>query len=199
MELSLRGLEFPVRIRPEHPFSDEELLRFCAANDSLRIELEANGELSVMSPTGGGTSNINAQITYQLVRWAESDGRGTAFDSNGGFRLTDGSVRAPDACWVSWSRWNALTTEQRRGFAPLCPEFVVELRSPTDNLAELQDKLRQWIANGAGLAWLIDVERTVVEVYRPGASEPDVLEAVSAVYGEGPVGGFALEMSRIWS
>ncbi len=198
MELSLRGLDFPLRIRPEHPFSEDELLRFCAANDSLRIELEANGELSVLSPTGGGTSNINAQITYQLVKWTEENGRGTCFDSNGGFRLPDGSVRAPDASWVSWSRWNALTAEQRRGFVPLCPEFVVELRSPTDNLHALQEKLREWIANGAELAWLIDVERKMVEVYRPRASEPDILEAVSAVYGEGQVGGFVLEMSRIW-
>lgn len=199
MELRLQGLDLPLHIRPEHPFSEEDLLRFCAANETLRIELEVNGELSVMSPTGGGTSNINAQITYQLVKWTEEDGRGTAFDSNGGFRLADGSIRAPDACWVSWSRWHALTAEQRRGFAPLCPEFLMELCSPTDSLSELQAKLRQWIANGAELAWLIDIDRKVVEVYRPGFSEPDVLEAVSALYGEGQVGGFVLEMSRIWA
>ncbi len=110
--------------------------------------------------------------------------------------------RRVDACsrrvLGSWSRWNALTAGQRRGLVPLCPEFVIELRSPTDSLQELQDKMRHWISNGAELAWLIDPERKVVEVYRAGTSELDVLEAVSAAYGDGPVGGFVLEMARIW-
>jgi Uma2 family endonuclease len=198
MDFTLAGLELPIRVRPERALSDEELLRLCAANDVLRIESEPNGELTVMSPSGSGTGNANAQITYQLVKWAEEDGRGTAFDSNAGFRLPDGSVRSPDASWISWPKWNALTAEQVRGFSPICPEFVVELRSPGDSLQALRRKMQHWIANGAELAWLIDPERKIVEVYRPSQTEPDVHDQPTAVYGEGPVGGFALELARIW-
>ena len=198
MEFTVADLELPVRLRFDRPMSDEELLRFCAKNDLLRIEREPNGELTVMSPSGSGTGNANAHLIFQLVRWAEEDGRGTAFDSNAGFRLNDGSMRSPDAAWVSWSRWNALAPEQQRGFAPVCPEFVLELRSPSDRLPELQAKMGEWLRNGTELAWLIDPERKAIEVYRPGGAGPDVLEGVTSVFGEGPVEGFVLELSRVW-
>src|SRR5579875_2589911 len=168
MPFQIQGIELPVRIRPSEPMSDDDLLRFCANNDVLRIEREANGELTVMSPGGSGTGNANARIAFQLMGWAEQDGRGLVFDSNAGFRLPDGSMRAPDAAWVSWERWNALSRQQQRGFAPLCPEFVIELRSPTDRLSLLQAKMQDWMRNGAQLAWLVDPERQVVEVSRPG-------------------------------
>ena len=198
MEFSIAAIDLPIRIRPQRQMSDEELLRFCAANELLRIEREPNGELSVMSPSGTGTGLSNAYLTYQLVKWADEDGRGTAFDSNTGFTLSDGSVRSPDASWTTWAKWNSLSEEQQKGYAPLCPEFIVELRSPSDPLPALQDKMTHWLRNGAELAWLIDPERQTVEVYRPGAETPDVLPGVTAVYGEGPVAGFVLEMSRIW-
>lgn len=178
--------------------SNEGLLRFCAANDVLRIEREPNGDLTIMSPSGAGTGNANAFLIYQLVKWAEQDGRGTAFDSNTGFQLPDGSMRSPDAAWMSWGRWNALTREQTRGFAPVCPEFVIELRSPSDSLPELRNKMGSWIDNGAELAWLIDPQSRTVAVYRRSGSEPDIHEGPTAVYGDGPVGGFALEMARLW-
>jgi Uma2 family endonuclease len=198
MQFDLQAVELPVRIRPSEPMTDEALLRFCAENDSLRIEREPNGELTVMTPAGSGSGRANANITTQLSVWADEDGRGTAFDSNAGFRLPDGSMRAPDASWISWPRWNALSREEQRGFAPLCPEFVIELRSPTDRLPDLQVKMGEWIRNGAELAWLVDPERQVVEVYRPGAEQADVLEGVTSVTGEGPVAGFVLELGRIW-
>lgn len=197
MQFAVSEIELPVRLRFERPLTDDELLRFCAVNDLLRIERDKNGELVLMSPTGAEGGGRNAEVTIDLGIWARQDGRGKVFDSNTGFTLPDGSMRAPDASWVSWSRWNALTQEQRKKFAPVCPEFVVELRSETDRLSDLREKMGEWIANGAELAWLIDPERKAVEVYRPGR-EPEVLEGVSAVYGEGPVGGFVLELARIW-
>ena len=190
-------VELPVRIRPEHPMTDEELMRFCAANDPLRVERDANGELIVMSPSGSEGGGIETDVATELNIWARQDGRGKVFGSNAGFRLPDGSVRAADAHWVSWERWNALTEADRKSFAPICPEFVIEVRSESDRLAELQAKMRMWIANGAEVAWLIDPSRKTVEVYRPGR-EAEVLEGGSAVEGDGPVEGFVLELGRVW-
>ena len=190
-------VELPVRIRPEHPMTDEELMRFCAANDPLRVERDANGELIVMSPSGSEGGGIETDVATELNIWARQDGRGKVFGSNAGFRLPDGSVRAADAHWVSWERWNALTEADRKSFAPICPEFVIEVRSESDRLAELQAKMRMWIANGAEVAWLIDPSRKTVEVYRPGR-EAEVLEGGSAVEGDGPVAGFVLELGRVW-
>ena len=178
--------------------SDEALMRFCAANEVLRVERESTGELLLMSPAGGETSHRNSWIIYQLMRWAEEDGRGLVFDSNGGFTLADGSMRSPDAAWVSWTRWNKLAERDRERFAPLCPEFVIELRSPSDRLADLQSKMGLWSQNGAELGWLIDPERKVVEIYRRGR-EAELVEGASAVYGDGPVSGFVLELARIWA
>ncbi|HEY5381013.1 MAG TPA: Uma2 family endonuclease [Acidobacteriaceae bacterium] len=190
-------IELPVRLRFERPLTDDELLHFCAVNDLLRIERDKNGELVLMSPTGAEGGGRNAELTTDLMLWAREDGGGKVFDSNTGFTLPDGSMRSPDASWVSWGKWNGLTREQQKQFAPICPEFVIELRSESDRLDDLRAKMGEWIANGAELAWLIDPERKAVEVYRPGR-EPEVLEGTSAVYGEGPAGGFVLELGRIW-
>jgi Uma2 family endonuclease len=177
--------------------TDEELMRFCAANDPLRVEQDANGELIVMSPAGGGAGSRNSEITYQLVKWARETNSGNTFDSSTGFRLPDGSVRSPDGAWISWPRWQGLSEKQREEFPPICPEFVIELRSRSDRLPELQAKMQMWVANGAEVAWLIDPSRKTVEVYRPGR-EAEVLEGGSAVEGDGPVAGFVLELGRVW-
>ncbi len=190
-------VDLPVRIRSEHPMTDEELMRFCAANDPLRVERDANGELIVMSPAGGGAGSRNSEITYQLVKWARETNSGNTFDSSTGFRLSDGSVRSPDGAWISWPRWQRLSEKQREEFPPICPEFVIELRSPSDSLSALQAKMQMWVANGAEVAWLIDPSRKTVEVYRPGR-EAEVLEGGSAVEGDGPVAGFVLELGRVW-
>jgi Uma2 family endonuclease len=153
MAFSLTELPLPVRLRPQVPMTDEELLRFCAANDDLRIERDKGGELIVMTPAGGETGDKNSDIIADLKIWTRQDGRGISFDSNTGFTLPDGSMRAPDAASIASSRWNALSKEERRSFVPLCPDFVIELRSPSDNLSELKEKMEQWIANGAQLAW----------------------------------------------
>lgn len=191
-------VELPVRIRPEHEMTDEELMRFCAANDPLRIERDSNGELIVMSPSGSEGGGTELDVASELLFWARLDGRGRAFGPNAGFTLPDGSVRAGDATWISWQRWNALTPEEQKRFAPICPEFVIEVRSESDRLPVLQEKMQMWLANGAELAWLVDPLRKAVEIYRPGC-EPEVLEGGSVVDGGGPVAGFVLELGRIWS
>jgi Uma2 family endonuclease len=198
MNLALAENELPVRLRFEHPVSDEELMRFCAENELMRVERDANGELIIMSPTGSEGAGVETDVTLELGIWARQDGRGRVFNSNAGFTLPDGSVRAADAHWVSWARWNALQPSERKSYARLCPEFVIEVRSENDSLSELQQKMQAWIANGAELAWLIDPSRKIVEIYRPG-QPVDVQEGHTAVYGEGPVGGFVLELARIWA
>lgn len=196
---TIANLTLPVRICPEHVMSDEELLQFCAANDVLRIEREPNGELTVMSPMGTGAARSDSEIIYQLQGWAHAGQTGVVFSSSAGFRLADGSMRSPDASFASWGRWNALTKDQQqRGFAPLCPEFVIELRSPSDRLPDLQAKMGEWLGNGTELGWLIDPERQAVEIYRPGIALPEVLDGPATVVGEGPVAGFVLRTERLW-
>jgi Uma2 family endonuclease len=197
MNLALPEINQPVRLRFERPMTDEELLRFCAENELLRVERDANGELIVMSPSGSEGGGFETDVTIELGIWARKDGRGKVFGSNAGFRLPDGSVRAADSHWVSWQRWNALSQADQKSFAPICPEFVIEVRSESDRLPDLQAKMQMWIANGAEVAWLVDPSRKTVEVYRPGR-EAEVLEGGSAVEGDGPVAGFVLELGRVW-
>jgi Uma2 family endonuclease len=197
MNFSISELPLPFRLRTESPLSDEELMRFSAANETLRVEREPNGELLIMSPSGSDTSRMNMRLGRILDEWAEADGRGVAFESNGGFTLPDGSVRAADAAWAKMSRWMTLTEAERASFAPLCPDFVIELRSPSDSLRDLAEKMRQWMANGAQLGWLIDpIERTVT-IYREG-DEPEILHDPTSVQGTGGVAGFELVMGRVW-
>lgn len=197
MNVALPEIDQPVRLRFERRMTDEELMRFCAANEMVRVERDANGELILMSPSGSGTGQKNSDLIYQLTAWARETNAGVTFDSNAGFTLPDGSMRSPDAALIAWPRWNALTKEEQDGFAPICPEFVIELRSPSDRLGPLQEKMRLWIANGAEVAWLVDPARKTVEVYRPGR-EAEVLEGGSVVEGDGPVAGFVLELGRVW-
>jgi len=196
MVIALPEIDQPVRLRFEHPLSDEELIRFCAENDPLRIERDKNGDLIVMTPTvfeGGG---IEGDVFGELRTWALQDGRGKAYGPNTGVTLPDGSMRAADASWVSWKQINALTEKQRQTFAHICPEFVIEVRSKTDRIAPLQQKMRDWITNGAELGWLVDPVRRMVEVYRPGRGT-EVVDS-SFVKGDGPVAGFVLELGKVW-
>jgi Uma2 family endonuclease len=197
MNFVLAEMPLPIRFRPQTPMSDEELMRFCAANDFLRVERDANGEILVMTPAGNRTGRKNTAIISALDKWAESDGRGYAFDSNTGFTLPDGSMRSPDAAWVAAARWDSLSEYDKERFSPICPEFIIELRSPSDNLAELQAKMKQWIANGTQLAWLIDPIEQEVSIFRPGESL-EVHHHPTSVQGSGVMVGFELVMARIW-
>jgi|HubBroStandDraft_6_1064221.scaffolds.fasta_scaffold801264_1 Uma2 family endonuclease len=197
MNLALAEFELPIRISRDRPVSDEELMRLSAESRPLRLERDANGELIVMSPTGSEGGGIETDVATELNIWARSDGRGRAFGSNTGFRLPDSSVRAADAAWVSWDRWNSVSREERKGYAPICPEFVIEVRSESDKVPDLQAKMAQWIANGAEVAWLIDPIDKAVTIYRPG-DQPEHLAHPTSVHGTGPIAGFELVMARIW-
>lgn len=178
--------------------TDDEYFEFCAANDGLRIERTADKEIIVMAPAGGETGHRNTELTIQVGVWAKRDGRGKAFDSNTGFILPDGSALSPDASWIENSRLRALSREQKRKFIPLCPDFVVELTSPSDCLPQVHKKMEQWMANGAKLGWLIDADNKTVYIYRPDR-EPQSLIGIDRVEGEGSVAGFALELKDIFA
>jgi Uma2 family endonuclease len=148
--------------------SDSEFFEFCQLNADWRLERTAEGDLIVMPPTGGETGRRNFTLTGAINDWVEQDGTGIGFDSSTGFALPNGAKRSPDLAWVKRSRWEQLTEEEREEFPPLCPDFVVELRSRTDSLDALKSKMQEYIENGARLGWLIDpIERTVY-IYRPG-------------------------------
>jgi Uma2 family endonuclease len=197
MNLALVGVPLPLRFKPETPMSDDELLRFCAANEVLRVERDANGEILVMTPAGTRTGRKNTAIISALDAWAVQDDRGYAFDSNTGFTLPDGSMRSPDAAWVEASRWDAMSEPDKDRFSPLCPDFIIELRSQSDSLPALETKMEQWIANGAQLAWLIDPQRKVVVVYRTNCV-PEICEHPTSIKGDGIIVGFELPLSRVW-
>jgi Uma2 family endonuclease len=198
MNLALTDVGLPVRLRFDRPMTDEELMRFCAVNDDLSVEREPNGEILVMTPANIKTSTMNSRINRLLDEWAEADGSGIVSGPDGGYTLPDGSMRAPDAAWVANRRWQALSKEDQGRFAPICPDFVIELRSPSDNLADLQAKMEMWIANGAEVAWLIDPLEKAVVIYRPG-EQPEVLAQPTSVQGTGPIAGFELVLARIWA
>jgi Uma2 family endonuclease len=200
MELVLPDIETfaSARIETERPMTDDEFWCYCSClPDNLRAEREPNGEIIIMPPAGWGSSNWNAHITIQLGNWAIRDGRGQISDSNTNFILPNRAARGPDAAWISNTRLATLTREQKRRFLPLCPEFVVELKSPSDRLTRLKAKMEEWIENGAQLAWLIDPDTRTVYVYRPGKG-PEELKDADSIAGEGPVAGFVLDLGPIW-
>jgi Uma2 family endonuclease len=181
----------------ERPMNDEEYFEFCDRNRKLRIERYANGAIIIMPPTGFETGYRNNDVSGQLWNWARADGRGIALDSNTEYILPNGAALSPDASWVQSSRLEQFTKEQKRRFLPLCPDFVVELTSPTDRLSQVKTKMREWIENGAALGWLIDADRRTVYIYRPGQDPQELLD-VDHVVGEGLVDGFQLDLTDIW-
>lgn len=177
--------------------TDEQFFQLCQDNETLRFERHATGELIIMPPAGGETGNRNAGLTAQLWMWNEISKLGKVFDSSTGFKLPLGADRSPDAAWVKLSRWNALTQEQKIKFPPLCPDFVVELLSPSDGLKATQDKMQEYINNGAHLGWLINRKSRQVEIYRQG-QEVEVLENPPTLSGEDVLIGFVLNLKSIW-
>lgn len=177
--------------------SHDEFVAFCTANKDLRIERAASGEVLVMPPASSGTGYRNLSVGAQLWIWAESDGTGFAFDSSAGFTLPNGAVRAPDAAWIKQDKWNALTEREQDSFAPICPDFVIELRSSSDALRTLQAKMQEYIDNGASLGWLIDPKARTVSIYRPDRA-PQRLDNPDRVSGDPELPGFSLPMAKIW-
>lgn len=186
-----------LRTRPAIDLNDDQFAAFCQQNRELQIEQSAQGDWVIMAPTGGETGYRNVKIIRYLDVWADQDGTGIAFDSSTGFTLPNGARRSPDASWVLRSRLAALTPEQKQRFLPLCPDFVVELRSPSDNLGAIQAKMDEYLANGARLGWLIDAAERRVHVYRP-EWDPEILEAPARLSGDPALPGFVLDLPPIW-
>ena len=191
------GLPLLVSFPKVLQLSEDELVEFCQLNRDLRIELTAEGRLSIMPPTGFDTGDQNAEISHQLRGWAKRDASGRSVDSSGGYRLANGAVRSPDASWVRDDRLATLPPEARKRFLPLCPDFVVELRSPSDRLATVQAKMDEYMENGARLGWLIDPSDRTVYVYRPGGAV-ERLRAPASVSGEDVLPGFELLLGEVW-
>ncbi|MBN3874109.1 Uma2 family endonuclease [Nostoc sp. JL33] len=187
-----------VQIPPSMQMTDEQFFDFCQVNRELRIERNQFGEISIMPPTGSETGNRNFNLAGQLYVWAGKDGTGTCFDSSTGFKLSTGADRSPDASWIKLERWNALSPEQQQRFAPICPDFVIELRSLSDNLQPLKEKMAEYMREpGVQLGLLIDRKHRRVYIYRPGVPE-ECLENPATVSGESVLPGFILNMSKIW-
>jgi Uma2 family endonuclease len=166
-------------------------------NPDLRVELSAEGEIIFMPPAGGESDFRSFELGFQLRAWAAEDGRGTVFGSSAQFFLPDGSGLSPDAAWISNGALHSVSYEQRQKFPPVCPEFVVEVLSPSDRLKVAKEKMEQWIANGVRLGWLIAGERETVYVYRP-SRPPQMRRGILKLAGEGPVKGFVLQLRPIW-
>lgn len=186
-----------VQLQPVVEMTDEQFYEFCQINRDLRIERNAQGELLIMPPTGTGTGGRNFKLIVQLGNWVEQDGTGIGFDSSTGFTLPNGATCSPDAAWVKLERWNALSEEEQEKFAPICPDFVVELRSASDSLKVLQDKMQEYIDNGALLGWLIDRKQRKVYIYRPQVSV-ECLDNPVTISGDPVLPGFVLDLSKIW-
>ncbi|MEH2117653.1 Uma2 family endonuclease [Nostoc sp.] len=178
--------------------TDEQFFEFCQMNRDLRIERNKFGEISIMPPTGGTTGNRGGNIFGQLWVWSEQDGTGITFSSSTEFKLSTGAERSPDASWIQLERWNALSPEQERKFAPICPDFVVELKSSSDNLQTLKEKMEEYMNEpGIQLGWLIDRKQRKVYIYRPGLPN-ECLDNPATVSDESVLPGFILNMSKVW-
>ena len=190
-------LPLVLQLRPVVDLSDEQLLALCSVNRELRIERNAQGELLIMPPAYSDTGDQNSEINLQLRLWAKRDGSGVTFDSSAGFTLPNTAVRSPDASWIERTRWERLTPEERHSFAPICPDFVIELRSATDRLSDVQAKMQEYLDNGAQLGWLIDPRPRHLYVYRPDA-EVERLDNPETVSGDPVLPGFVLDLREIW-
>ena len=195
--LSLEKNPLVLQTRPALDMTNEQFFQFCRINRHYRIERNVTGELLIMPPVGSETGHHNAKLTQQLGNWSDEDGTGIDLDSSAGFTLPNGANRSPDAAWIKLEKWQAIPLEQRQKFAPVCPDFVVELRSPSDNLKPLQEKMEEYLENGASLGWLIERKNRRVYIYRPQL-EVECLESPTIVKGDPLLSGFVLRLGKIW-
>jgi len=176
--------------------NDDEFFRFCQDNPDLKFERRKNGDIIVMGQTGSETGANNSEINADFVIWNRQSRFGKVFDSSTGFRLPDSSIMSPDVAVVERSRWEAITPEQRKSFAPLCPDFVLELRSQSDRLKDCFEKMNDWMANGCQLAWLIDLDNRITYIYRPEQDRQEV-EGLVILSGETVLPGFTLDLGQL--
>ena len=197
LPITIEILPMVLQLQPAIAMNEDQFYEFCQLNRDFRIERNSTGELVIMSPTGAETDQRNFDIIVQLGIWTKQDGTGVGFGSSGGFTLPNGAVRSPDAAWIKRTRWEAIPAEQRKKFAPICPEFVLELRSETDNLRILQDKMQEYIDNGTQLGWLLDRKQRRVFIYRPHIAV-EVLDNPQSLSGEPLLPDFVLDLSQVW-
>jgi Uma2 family endonuclease len=183
---------------PEWQMDNDQFFRFCSRNKELRIERSANGDIIIMAPEGSGSGSGNAELAYFFVDWARRDGTGRIFTSSAGFILPNGAMRSPDVAWVQNNRLADVPPAQRKKFLPICPDFVLELRSPSDRLADLKVKMQEYLKNGARLGWLLDPAHKQAIVYRPKAT-PKIIENPQRMSGAPVLPGFTLDVPQIWA
>ena len=191
------NIPLKLQMSPAIDMTDEQFFAFCQQNRDYRIERNATGEITIMPPTGSETGNRNFDLIVQLGIWTRQNGTGIGFDSSAGFTLPNGAMKSSDAAWIKLEKWHSLTREQQQKFAPICPDFIIELRSPSDNLQPLKDKLQEYIDNGVSLGWLIDRKNRKVYIYRPN-SEVECLDNPATLSGESILPEFVLQLSTIW-
>jgi len=177
--------------------SDEQFYQLCRKNSDLKFERNAQGDITIMAPTGSETGLRNSDLNADLVFWNRRTKLGFVFDSSSGFKLPNGSDRSPDAAWILKERWEVLTPEERAKFAPICPDFVVELMSPSDSLKVTRAKMQEYQDNGARLGWLISRQDREVEIYRI-AKPVEVLQSPNSLSGEDVLPEFILSLEAIW-
>ena len=201
MQVTLPAEALPAKLtlNPDLRMTDDEYFTVCVANPDVRFERTAEGEIVIVPPAGGESDHQSLRIGRRLDIWAEDDGRGKAFGATAEFILPTGAALSPDAAWVSNRRLSQLSKEQRRKFPPVCPEFVVEVMSPSDRLKAAQEKMKEWMRAGVELAWLIHADERTVYVYRAGQPEPDKRTGILKLAGEGPIAGFKLDLKDIWA
>ncbi len=175
----------------------EQFEELCRKYRKLRLELTSTGELIAMLPTGGETGRSNAHLTHQLLAWTEKDMTGVCFGNTAGFILPNGAIRSPDASWIKREKWESLTAEQKKKFIPFCPDFAVELRSPSDTFTELNLKMLEYRENGMSLGWLIEPFKRKVYVYEPN-QEVVILDNPEMVSADPLLPGFTLDLTDIW-
>lgn len=197
-QIDLLDLELPLTLRPSARVSDEELMRFSERNRPHKIERNKEGDLIIRTPVGGIDGTHEKYITMKFGIWAEANGTGIDFSPNTGFNLPDGSCLSPDAAWISLDRWNALTIEQQESYPPLCPDFVVEVRSRSDSRRLVEAKMQSWLENGAKLAWLVDPIAKNVTIYHPGQAA-ETLNQPEIVIAGPPIAGFELVCTPLWA
>ena len=195
--MNSNSVSLPASLELNIDLTDEQFFQLCLNNRDLRFERTATKELIIMPPTGSETGERNADLTYQLRAWSRQNKLGKSFDSSTGFKLPCGAERSPDASWVKIERWNALTQAEKERFAPLCPDFVVELMSPSDSVEKTRAKMREYMDNGARLGWLINRQQQQVEIYRPNR-EVEILLSPQTLSGEDTLPGFVLDLAEIW-
>ncbi|MEB3123256.1 MAG: Uma2 family endonuclease [Snowella sp.] len=187
------NLNLPTNLK----LSEDQFENLVWANRESKFELTATGELLIMSPTGGETGNRNFELYIDLGNWNRQKGLGKAFDSSTGFQLPNGAKRSPDLSWITLEKWNALTPTQRRKFLPICPDFVVELVSESDDLKEIEEKMQEYLDNGLGLGWLIIPKIRQVQIYRPQQAV-EMLASPMSLSGESVLVDFVLDLTPIW-